>query len=41
MDDPDSYLEGKMKPGDIMAGTYTYDSTTPDTNPSAWVELPG
>jgi len=33
----DGYLEGKISPGDIITGTYTYDSDTPDSNPSATV----
>jgi len=28
-----NYLEGKIIPGDIITGTYTYDSTTPDSSP--------
>jgi hypothetical protein len=31
--DEGDYLEGKIEPGDIMRGFYTYDSSTPDTNP--------
>jgi hypothetical protein len=27
------YLEGKIKPGDIITGFYTYESTTPDSSP--------
>mgnify|MGYP001099493399 CR=1 FL=1 len=34
VDDPSSYLGGKIKTGDIIAGTYTYDSSTLDSNPS-------
>jgi hypothetical protein len=30
-----NYLEGKIKVGDVMTGFYTYESTTPDSNPSA------
>ncbi|MHC4333594.1 MAG: PEP-CTERM sorting domain-containing protein [Planctomycetota bacterium] len=37
VEDLGSYLEGRINPGDIITGTYTYDSTTPDTNPSAYV----
>jgi len=31
------YLEGQISPGDIITGTYTYESTTVDTNPSSGV----
>jgi hypothetical protein len=31
------YLEGKIKPGDIITGFYTYESTTPDSNPLSYV----
>jgi hypothetical protein len=31
--DGGDYLEGKIKPGDIITGLYTYESTTPDSNP--------
>ena len=31
--DPHGYLEGKVSPGDIITGSYMYESTTPDTNP--------
>lgn len=34
VEDLGNYLEGRINPGDIITGTYTYDSTTPDTNPS-------
>lgn len=27
-------LEGRINPGDIITGTYTYDSDTPDSSPS-------
>jgi len=37
VDDEGNYLEGKVNPGDIITGTYTYESTTLDTNPSAYV----
>ncbi|MCX5638761.1 MAG: PEP-CTERM sorting domain-containing protein [Planctomycetota bacterium] len=33
--DAGNYLEGKVKVGDIITGTYVYDSDTPDSNPSA------
>jgi len=32
--DEGNYLEGKIKPGDIITGSYIYDSDTPDSNPS-------
>jgi len=31
--DPYGYFEGKIKVGDIITGFYTYESTTPDSNP--------
>ena len=34
VEDRDGYLGGKIKPGDIITGTYTYDSSTPDSSPS-------
>jgi hypothetical protein len=34
MDDRDGLLEGRISVGDIITGSYTYDSDTPDTNPS-------
>ncbi len=34
VDDTGNYLEGKISPGDIITGYYTYESTTADTNPS-------
>jgi hypothetical protein len=37
VEDLGNYLEGRINPGDIITGTYTYESTTPDTNPSAYV----
>jgi len=37
VEDRDGYLEGKINPGDIITGTYTYDSSTPDTNPSPYI----
>ena len=30
VEDRGNYLEGKIKPGDIITGSYTYDSSTPD-----------
>jgi len=32
--DPDNYLQGNIKLGDIITGFYAYDSSSPDTNPS-------
>jgi len=34
VDDPSGYLEGNIVAGDIITGTYTYESTTPDSQPS-------
>ena len=34
VEDLGNYLEGKINPGDIITGTYTYDSTTADSYPS-------
>ena len=34
VDDPDGWLEGKINPGDIITGSYTYESSTGDSNPS-------
>lgn len=31
--DEGDYLEGKIKPGDIILGFYVYESTTPDSSP--------
>jgi hypothetical protein len=31
--DEGGYLEGKIKPGDIILGFYVYESTTPDSSP--------
>jgi hypothetical protein len=31
--DEGNYLEGKIKPGDIILGFYVYESTTPDSSP--------
>jgi len=31
--DEGNYLEGEIMPGDIIAGFYTYESTTPDSSP--------
>jgi hypothetical protein len=35
--DPSGYLEGNISAGDTITGTYTYESTTADTNPSPYV----
>lgn len=37
--DPAGHLEGKIKPGDTIIGTYTYDLLTPDSEPSAYAGL--
>jgi len=33
--DPFGHLEGNIDPCDLITGYYTYESTTPDTNPSS------
>ncbi len=33
VDDPFNLLGGKIKVGDVITGSYTYDTSTPDTNP--------
>jgi len=33
LEDFGNYLEGKIHVGDTITGSYTYESTTPDTNP--------
>ena len=33
--DAGGYLEGKVEAGDIITGWYTYDTSTPDSSPSA------
>lgn len=33
VNDPCDYLEGNITPGDIITGTYTYDSDTVDSSP--------
>ena len=33
--DSGNYLNGQINPGDIITGTYTYDSATQDSNPSS------
>lgn len=35
--DPSGYLEGNIGVGDTITGTYSYESTTLDTNPSPYV----
>jgi len=37
VDDQDNYLEGNITHGDIITGTYTYDSDTPDSEPASTV----
>jgi hypothetical protein len=37
VDDSGNYLEGQINPGDIITGFYTYESTTPDSNPLATI----
>jgi cysteine-rich repeat protein len=32
VDDQNGFLEGRIKPGDTIVGTYTYDLATPDSN---------
>lgn len=34
VDDDAGYLEGKISPGNIITGYYTYESTTPDSIPA-------
>jgi hypothetical protein len=34
--DESNYLEGKIKTGDIITGSYTYDLLTPDSEPLAY-----
>jgi len=33
VEDEGNYLEGQILPGNIITGYYTYESTTPDSNP--------
>ena len=33
VEDLGNYLEGRISPGDIITGTYTYESATPDSSP--------
>jgi hypothetical protein len=35
VNDPDNLLEGKVNIGDIIIGSYAYDTSTPDTNPAS------
>ena len=35
--DVDNYLDGRINVGDLITGSYTYDTDTPDSNPSAKV----
>jgi hypothetical protein len=35
VDDPYNLLEGKINVNDVITGTYTYDTATPDTNPAS------
>ena len=37
VDDRSNVLGGAIKVGDIITGTYVYESTTPDTNPDPTV----
>ncbi len=37
VDDTGNYLEGKISPGDIITGYYTYESTTADSAPENWL----
>ena len=37
VDDPANFLEGAIAVDDIITGTYTYNTDTPDTNPSSTV----
>jgi len=37
VDDPDGTLRERLEVGDVMTGSYTYNSDTPDTNPSCIV----
>jgi hypothetical protein len=34
--DDGGYLEGKIDVGSIITGSYTYESTTPDSKPETW-----
>lgn len=35
--DPANALAFALVPGSVLAGTYTYDTATPDSNPAPWV----
>lgn len=35
--DPDNYLEGRINIGDLITGTYTYDTDTPDWSRSSGI----
>ncbi len=35
--DPSNALAFALGPGDLLAGSYTYDTATPDSNPLSWV----
>ena len=35
--DPDNLLGGQINIGDVITGSYTYDTSTPDTNPRSGV----
>jgi len=37
--DEGGYLEGKISPGDIITGAYTYDLLTPDSEPLAYAGI--
>ena len=37
VDDPANLLQGNIAPDDLITGTYTYNSDTPDTNPLSTV----
>ena len=34
VEDDDNHLEGRIKPGDLITGSYTYNTLTPDANPN-------
>lgn len=34
--DPDNYLNGRIQVGDLITGTYTYGTDTPDSNPLSY-----
>ena len=35
----DGYLDGMVGVGDIITGFYTYESTTPDSDPSIYIGM--